>query len=223
MNMMSGGEIMRLHHGLVSGYLAVALAFSLASVQAHGTLDVPRDSAAPRRQQTPESSPEPEAPVTLTPRPAGNRLQFRPGETIPLELTFESSVRDRYLVDGATYDRSRRLKIDEFVLTPIEPVTDPLLGLFASYLGYIGGGIRATGMLGDKPFGVTIDLNEWFRFATPRLIQDFRAIGPRDRRNQTDSLVSTRRANRLQRGDHPDRSPAMPPGRTKRSPAPSGP
>src|SRR5262245_18068770 len=44
--------------------------------------------------------------VTLTLRIADGRRQFRTGEIIPIELTFESAVRRRFAVDGATYDRS---------------------------------------------------------------------------------------------------------------------
>src|SRR5207249_4739046 len=41
---------------------------------------------------------------------------FHPGEAIPVVLEFSSSTRDKYRLDGATYDRSGRLRIEEFVL-----------------------------------------------------------------------------------------------------------
>ena len=106
-------------------------------------------------------------PVTLTVRVADGRRQFRPGEVIPIELTFNSNIPKRFVVDGATYDRSGRLTIDEFRLTPIARVTDPMLDYFAASAAFIGGGLRSTGTLGEKPFTVRLELNEWFRFDTP--------------------------------------------------------
>jgi hypothetical protein len=106
-------------------------------------------------------------PVTLTLRIADGRRQFRPGEVIPIELTFNSNVPKRFVVDGATYDRSGRLTIDEFRLAPIARVTDPMLDYFAAAGAFIGGGLRSMGTLGEKPFTVRLELNDWFRFDTP--------------------------------------------------------
>ena len=114
-----------------------------------------------------EPAAQPPTAVTVTLRIVGDRRQFRPGEIIPIELTFESSTPDRFVVDGATSDRSGRLTIDQFDLSPLARVTDPLLDYFAAYDGYIGGGPRSIGVLGDKPYNVRLDLNEWFRFDTP--------------------------------------------------------
>jgi hypothetical protein len=113
--------------------------------------------------QTPEA-------VTLTLRLADGQRQFRPGEIIPIELTFTSGVWERFFVDGAIYDRSGRLTIDEFRISPIERVTDPLLDYFAASNGFIGGGLRGTGQLGEQPYTVKLELNEWFRFDTPGII-----------------------------------------------------
>ena len=73
----------------------------------------------------------------------------------------------RFVVDGATYDRSGRLTIDEFLVEPNDAVIDPMLDYFAASGGFIGGGIRAMGVLGEKPFVVKLDLNEWLRFEKP--------------------------------------------------------
>ena len=106
-------------------------------------------------------------PVTLTLRLAGEQRQFRPGETIGIELTFESPISGRFLVDSATYDRSGRLTIDEFRLAPLALVTDPMLDYFAQAGAFIGGGIRGMGQLGEGPHTVRLELNDWFRFDTP--------------------------------------------------------
>lgn len=107
------------------------------------------------------------APVTLTLLIPEGRRQFRPGEIIPIQLHFSSPVAKRFAVDGATYDRSGRLTIDEFRIEPIDDVTDPMLDYFAASGGVMGGGIRGIGELGEKPFVVSLDLNDWFRFDTP--------------------------------------------------------
>ena len=122
--------------------------------------------AAQARDQTARSSQE-SLPVTLTVRFADGRSQFRPGETLPIELEFDSRVAKRFVVDGATYDRSGRLVIDEFLVEPNDAVIDPMLDYFAASGGFIGGGIRAMGVLGEKPFVVKLDLNEWLRFEKP--------------------------------------------------------
>ena len=121
--------------------------------------------AAQARDQTPRSSQE-SLPVTLTVRFADGRSQFRPGETLPIELEFDSRVPKRFVVDGATYDRGGRLAIDEFLVEPDDAVIDPLLDYFALGGGSLGG-IRGIGVLGDKPFTVKLDLNEWLRFEKP--------------------------------------------------------
>ena len=79
--------------------------------------------------------PQPDAPIRLTLRLPDGRLQFRPGEIIPVELEFSSATPKRFTVDGATYDRSGRLTIDEFVIDRIDDVSDPML----DYFGSVGG------------------------------------------------------------------------------------
>jgi hypothetical protein len=108
-------------------------------------------------------SPQPSVPVTLTVRFADGRSQFRPGESLPIELEFDSRVPKRFVVDRGTYDRGGRLTTDEFQVEPDEAVTDPLLDYFAFGGGSLGG-MRGIGVLGEKPFTVKLDLNEWFRF-----------------------------------------------------------
>jgi hypothetical protein len=117
----------------------------------------------------PSIAPQPvtAAPVTLTFRLADQRRQFRPGEVIPIELEFSSTTAKRFTVDGATYDRSGRLTIDEFVIDRIDDVSDAMLDYFGSIGGYMGGGIRSMGVLGESPFTVKLELNEWFRFDKP--------------------------------------------------------
>mgnify|MGYP001083307380 CR=1 FL=1 len=108
-----------------------------------------------------------DSPIRFTLRLTDGRLQFRPGEIIPIELEFSSATRKRFTVDDATYDRSGRLTIDEFEINRIDDVSDPMLDYFGSIGGFVGGGIRGMGVLGDEPLTVKLDLNAWFRFDKP--------------------------------------------------------
>jgi hypothetical protein len=107
----------------VTAVIRLALALALVLVAVH-------EAALPA--QVP-------GPVTLTLRIADGRRQFRPGEVIPIELTFNSSVRNRFVVDSANYDRSGRLTIDQFRIAPINAVTDPMLDYYAAISGGIIG------------------------------------------------------------------------------------
>jgi hypothetical protein len=111
--------------------------------------------------------PQGDARVVLTLRFTDGRRQFRPGEIIPIELEFSSAAPKRFTVDGATYDRSGRLTIDDFVIDRMDDVSDPMLDYFGSIGGSIGGGLRGVGVLGEKPYTVKLELNEWFRFDKP--------------------------------------------------------
>lgn len=110
---------------------------------------------------------QPPAPVALALRLTDGRRHFRPGEIIAIELAFSSATPKRFTVDGATYDRSGRLTIDELAIDRIDDVSDPMLDYFGSIGGYVGGGIRGIGALGEKPVTVRLELNEWFRFDKP--------------------------------------------------------
>jgi hypothetical protein len=89
---------------------------------------------------------------------------FHAGERIPIALEFSSSSPEKYRLDGATYDRSGRLRSEEFVLERTD-VVDPFQDYFRSSLfGGIGGGLRNSPVLEAKPHQINLDLNDWFRF-----------------------------------------------------------
>jgi hypothetical protein len=95
------------------------------------------------------------------------KTAFRIGEQIPLVLAFASDTPDKYKLDGATYDRSGRLPSEEFVLER-EDVVDPCGELYGSgVLGWIGGGLRSSPVLGPEPHRIELTLNDWFRFDRP--------------------------------------------------------
>jgi hypothetical protein len=121
-------------------------------------------AGVPLHSQTP---PQPAAEVvTLTLRVPDGARQFRIGEIIPLELEFASAVSARYYVDGATYDRSGRLLLEQFQIEPTAGTSDPLLDYFAQ-AAFIGGGLRSRHALGGQPVRIRLELNEWVRFDRP--------------------------------------------------------
>ena len=121
-------------------------------------------SGLPPTQAIPRNSADP---VSFTLRMSGDRTRFHPGEVIPIELEFSTAIPNRYVLDNATYDRSGRLTLDEFRITPIADVSDPVLDMFAASGGSIGGGLRGMPVLGPEPTVVKQQLNEWFRFDRP--------------------------------------------------------
>ena len=76
--------------------------------------------------------------ASLTIRFAGGRNAFHVGEVIPIELTFTAALPDTYDLSTRNYDRSGRLNMEEFRVTP--PGRDPLAKYYAH--GAFMGGVR---------------------------------------------------------------------------------
>jgi len=89
--------------------------------------------------------------------PDGRRL-FREGEIIPLVLSFTSTVGNPYRAAVRYYDRSGRLNIETYCLSP--EARDPLADYFAGK-AFMGGGLGGETQLSEKPFTATSELNEW--------------------------------------------------------------
>ncbi|MHC4505825.1 MAG: hypothetical protein ACYTFI_21185, partial [Planctomycetota bacterium] len=104
--------------------------------------------------------------VTFTVRLKGGKTAYRQGEVIRIELAFSSSVPDKFVLNGATYDRSGRLGIDSYKVDPVEHVVDPLRDYFALGL-FMGGGLRSTPILTAEPYKITREVNEHIRFEEP--------------------------------------------------------
>src|ERR1700751_830957 len=68
----------------------------------------------------------------------GGRTSFREGEIIPLELSFTSTVDERYRAESRNYDRSGRLNIEKYCLEP--EARDPLADYFSTVMT-MGGGL----------------------------------------------------------------------------------
>ncbi len=102
--------------------------------------------------------------ASLTIRLAGGTSQFHVGEVIPIELSFTAWLPDTYDLDTRNYDRSGRLNMERFHVTP--PGRDPLVNYYAIG-GFIGGGLGGSRALSSEPQIMREDLNEWVALDDP--------------------------------------------------------
>jgi hypothetical protein len=106
--------------------------------------------------------------VLFTVRLKENRKQFHVGEIITLELSFAASKPATFTLDAATYDRSGRLFSDGFALDPRDGAVDPIADYFNSGLNsFWMGGLRSIPDLTEKPYVITVEMNEWQRIDRP--------------------------------------------------------
>lgn len=106
--------------------------------------------------------------VTLTVEFANGQTVYQVGETIPLQLTFTASLPNTYEMSTRSYDRSGRLNLEEFHVSPAG--RDPLDNYYNGGLfgGFIGGGLSSgPRYLGSEPQIVHEDLNEWVALDRP--------------------------------------------------------
>ena len=59
---------------------------------------------------------------------ATDQSELHTGETIPIQLSFSASVRERYQINMAQYDRSGRMEYEHFILVPASGAVDPIGG-----------------------------------------------------------------------------------------------
>ncbi|MDP9267165.1 MAG: hypothetical protein M3P27_02425 [Acidobacteriota bacterium] len=117
--------------------------------------------------------------VVLRVELASGQREFHLGEAIPLTLTFSSTVKDRYQLNTAQYDRSGRMEYEHFSVSPGDGAVDPLAGRKSP----IGGGLTGYQFLGSKPWTLQLNVNEWVRFTRPgeyRLTTTSRRISVKD-------------------------------------------
>ena len=99
-----------------------------------------------------------ESGVSLTIRFADGTSRFHVGEIIPLELSFHASIPDMYDMEMRNYDRSGRLNIEGFHVTP--PGRDPLERYYSTG-AFMGGGLGGARQLSSEPQVIREELNEW--------------------------------------------------------------
>lgn len=90
--------------------------------------------------------------------------RFHVGEVIPIELSFRALVPDAYDMETRNYDRSGRLNIEQFHVTP--PGRDPLRNYYSTG-AFFGGGLGGQRALTSEPQVMDEDLNEWVALDKP--------------------------------------------------------
>lgn len=109
-----------------------------------------------------QSTPPVDPKVVLKVSLANNQREFHIGETIPLQLSFTSDVKNRYQVNVAQYDRSGRMNYENFIVSPADGAVDPMPG----HMGGMGG-ITSYTFLKPEAWTIKLNLNEWVRFTEP--------------------------------------------------------
>lgn len=142
-----------------------------------------------------QSAPAVDPKVVLAVSLATKQREFHIGETIPLQLLFSSSVKDRYQINMARYDRSGRMNYEHFSISPAEDAVDPL----PTYTGSMGG-LTNHKFLEPEPWPIKLNLNEWVRFTQPgeyRLTVVSDRVGVRDPSNAFGTSPVSARSNEI--------------------------
>src|SRR5260370_38071094 len=96
-----------------------------------------------------------------------HEAKFHPGELIPLTFEFSSTTPEKYVLSGATSDRSGRLPTEQFVSESAD-VLDPFLDYFGSgVMGGLMGGHNPKSTLSTEPHRIELAMNQWCRFDKP--------------------------------------------------------
>ena len=90
--------------------------------------------------------------------------QVHVGEIIPIELLFSASIPDTFTMSTRSYDRSGRLDLEKFHVTP--EGRDPLHNYYELGM-FMGGGLGGVVTLTNEPHVLHEDLNEWVSLDHP--------------------------------------------------------
>lgn len=143
-----------------------------------------------------QSEPAADPKIVLKVELANNQREFHAGETIPLQLSFSSTVKGRYQINMAQYDRSGRMNYERFVVSPAQGAVDPLPANAQNF----GGGLTTFNFLSPEPWTLKLNLNEWVRFTQPgeyRLNIISSRIAVRDPSNSFGGSPVTARSNEI--------------------------
>lgn len=133
--------------------------------------------------------------VSLTIRFVDGTSQFHVGEIIPVELSFRASTPGTYDIELRNYDRSGRLSIEGFHVTP--PGRDPLERYYSTG-AFMGGGLGSSRELTSEPQVMREDLNEWVALDKPGHYSLYVTSGRVGRRTPTESEPVKLRSNDLE-------------------------
>lgn len=135
-----------------------------------------------------------EGSVSLTIRFADDTSRFHIGEVISIELSFKAFSSGMYDMEMRNYDRSGRLNIEQFHVTP--PGRDPLQRYY-SIGGFMGGGLGGPRELSSDPQIMCEDLNEWVALDQPGHYSLYVTSGRVSRRTAAKSEPVELRSNSL--------------------------
>ncbi len=138
---------------------------------------------------------QPDNGISLTIRFADGTTQFHVGEVIPIELAFSASVSDTYDMDTRNYDRSGRLDLEHFHVTPAG--RDPLHNYYSAG-AFMGGGLGGSRVLTSEPAITREDLNEWVAIDQPGHYALYVTTGRISRRGTTKNEATEVRSNSLE-------------------------
>ncbi len=136
-----------------------------------------------------------ESGVSLTIRFANGTSRFHVGEIVPLELSFSASIPELYDMEMRNYDRSGRLNIEQFHVTP--PGRDPLQNYYSNG-AFMMGGLGGPRPLSDEPQIMREDLNEWVALDRPGHYSLYVTSGRVSRRGAEKSEPFELRSNSLE-------------------------
>jgi hypothetical protein len=136
-----------------------------------------------------------ESGVSLTVRFAEGSSRFHVGEIIPVELSFKASILDMYDMEMRNYDRSGRLNIEGFHVTP--PGRDPLKRYYSTG-AFMGGGLGGARELSSEPQVMREDLNEWVALDKPGHYSLYVTSGRVTRRTPSKAEPAELRSNDLE-------------------------
>src|SRR2546428_430886 len=134
--------------------------------------------------------------VTLTIRLLDHAPSFHVGEVIPLELVFSASGSETYEIGMRNYDRSGRLDMEQFHVTPAG--RDPLKDYYARNPIIEGGLSESPHVLNDAPQTRRNDLNEWIALDNPGHYRLYITSGRVIRRAATKAELVELRSNSLE-------------------------
>jgi len=133
--------------------------------------------------------------VSLTIRFADGTSRFHVGEVIPIELSVKATIPDTYDMELRNYDRSGRLNIEQFHVTP--PGRDPLQRYYSTG-GFMMGGLGGSRILSSERQIMREDLNEWVALDRPGHYSLHVTSGRVSRREGTKSEPVELRSNSLE-------------------------
>jgi hypothetical protein len=116
-------------------------------------------AAGAQELPTPGISAQQNGGASLSIQFANGDSRFHIGEIIPIDLSFSASLPDVFQYSTANYDRSGRLNIEKFHVTPA--ARDPLNNYYSSLQMMIGGGLSSSGVLTGAPYVIHEQMNEW--------------------------------------------------------------